>query len=282
MNGWQSQGIAIPRWTPAVRAVMIATGAAFVLQVLGDRLTGGAVSHALSLSLAGLCRGMAWQILTYLLLHGGLFHLLLNMMALFFFGPDVERIIGPRRFVGLYLACGALGGAGWILISGMQGAACIGASGAVFGILGAFAAFFPDRPVTLLVFFVLPVTLLARSLALILGLVTLVSLFSQDGNIAPAAHLAGGIAGYLYGRRLSRRHKALRFPGSRWWPRIRTRGARDEAEEFFASDAPPSPDQVDRILDKISADGFGSLSRAQRDLLERAGKDTRRAGGRRR
>ncbi|MBI2438256.1 MAG: rhomboid family intramembrane serine protease [Lentisphaerae bacterium] len=223
--------------TPAVRFLLVGTVVAFFAQALADRLTGGVFTAALSLSLAGVLKLELWQPVTYLFLHGGLWHLILNMLGLFFFGPDTERTIGTRRFLTLYFACGILAGLGWIFISGMSGGYCLGASGAIFGVLGAFAALFPQRPVTLLVFFVVPVTLRARTLALALGLISLLALISQPGQIAYAAHLVGGVVGYLYGLAEANAGQGRGyFPNPRqWWNDLRWRWQRRKFKVLSAA-----------------------------------------------
>ncbi|MDD5676511.1 MAG: rhomboid family intramembrane serine protease [Kiritimatiellae bacterium] len=268
-----------PGLTPAVRFLLIGTTAAYLLQALADRLTGGAFTELFSLSLGGLLRLELWQPLTYLFLHGGLWHLILNMLGLFFFGPETERTIGARRFLALYFACGILAGLGWILISGSSMLPCVGASGAIFGVLGAFAGLFPQRQVTLLVFFVIPVSLRARTLAIALGLFSLLAIVSQPGQIAYAAHLVGGLAGYLYGRYgVNQGFDFRAFNPRRWWNDLRWRWQRRKFKVLRESDRdwesgteePPSSQEVDEVLAKISKWGLGRLTPRDRDILDRA------------
>ncbi len=271
---------------PGVRRLIIATVAAYAAQVLADRLTGGLWTDWLSLSRDGLRHAALWQPVTYLFLHGNLWHLLLNMLGLFFFGPEVERRLGTRRFMALYGVCGVLAGLGWLAFSGGPLVRCLGASGAVFGVLGTFAALFPTRPVTLLVLFVIPVTMRARTLAIGLGLFNLLAMMHQPGAIAYAAHVAGGAAGYLYGLRA--RYGGLprgAFDPRRWWNDLRWQWLRRRFRAVPGYPAPadpdareePTPAAVDQILDALSRRGFGSLSARDRDVLERA---SRRPGSR--
>jgi len=255
--------------TPGVRWLLVATGAAFVLQLALEGAVGMRLTPWFALSRDGLLGGYLWQPLTYLFLHGGIWHIALNMFMLFMFGREVETILGTRRFLPFYFACGAIGGVGWLLLSWNRGVPCIGASGAVFGVLGAFAAFFPERRVTLLLMFVLPVTMSARTLAIGLGLLSLFSMMGGDGNIAHAAHLAGGVAGYLAARRFVQRGRrsarAVRR-GAAGAMHVRS-GYPPPSDE---APAPPSEDDVNLVLEKISRHGIRSLTRAERDVLERA------------
>lgn len=250
--------------TRAVQSIIYVTVGAFVLQVIGDAATTrGLFTAAFGLSVTGLKQGHLWQLVTYLLVHGGVFHILLNMLGLYFIGPETERAIGTRQFYILYLLSGVLGGVGWLLISDTPWAVCIGASGALFGILGAFAALFPNRMITLLVFFVLPVTMKAWVLAVSLAGVELLFLLSSPGGgIAYSAHLAGGIAGYLYATIVFRRGGAgARFDLSR----VRTMLA--------GWRSPASEQEIDRVLDKVSREGIHSLTRRERETLERASRE---------
>jgi membrane associated rhomboid family serine protease len=210
----------LARMTPAARALLLLTVGVFLLQLVIDSRTGDLFTSLFGLGCDSFKRGYAWQSVTYMFLHGGPWHLFLNMLALTVFGTELERVIGSWRFIALYLVCGILGGIGWILLSCNGLGVCIGASGSVFGVIGAFAAIFPRRQITLLVFFVLPVTLRAGMLAVVLAVTTVASLMLGDGNVAHAAHLAGGVAGYAYGLRFMRRGRGqqrtrtvIPFPG---------------------------------------------------------------------
>ena len=102
-------------------------------------------------------RFFLWQFVTYMFLHGGLFHLIINMYALWVFGTEVERMWGPKAFYRYYFITGIGAGIVHTLITPLSTIPTIGASGAVLGVLTAFAMMFPDREITLLLFFILPV-----------------------------------------------------------------------------------------------------------------------------
>jgi len=265
--------------TPVVRFLLIATGIAFLCQLIIDPLAGGKITFLLSLSWPGIRHMEIWTLITYIFLHGGFFHLFVNMLGLFFFGPDTERAIGSPRFAALYLACGILGGLGWLLFTLNQPAGfCIGASGAVFGILGAFAALFPERPITILIFFVLPVTMKARSLAIALAVFSLLASISQPGNIAYSAHLIGGLAGYVSILLFRTREGSLVRPTLRqlindllWrWHRRKFKVISGNANPFEDVEDPPTKDEVNEILDKLSKYGMDKLTRDELDILKRA------------
>jgi len=265
MTTWtEAHGQPEGRWglPRAVRALLILTVGVSLFQWLADEFTGGAFTRIFGLSLLSLRRGLIWQAVTYMFLHGGPVHVLLNMMILFFLGPETERFLGPRKFVLLYLLSGVLGGVGWVLIEHSPLTRCIGASGAVFGVLGAFAALFPQQPLTVLLFFIVPVTVRAWVLAAVLGLIELLFLLSPgSGNVAYAAHLAGGLAGYFYALGLVRG-----TPGAGGGLLGRFFGRRAGTED---------PERMDRLLDKIANQGLASLTRREREWLDRASRARR-------
>jgi membrane associated rhomboid family serine protease len=267
--------------SPAVRILIIVNVAVFAIQVIVDAITrtsphGVAVfSDIFGLSLSRVTDGFVWQPFTYMFLHANNpWHILMNMLALYMLGCETERDIGTKRFLRLYLGAGLAGGLGWILLCLVTGnnGNCVGASGAIFGIIGAFAALRPNQMLTLLVFFVIPITLSARVLAIILGFISLFYTINMDGNVAHVAHLAGGLAGYFYARKLTTEFMPG-FPPS-VEKEARTKHAsrvRKTLRLVVNRDMdPPSPEEVDHILDKINATGMDSLTQGERKTLERA------------
>jgi len=149
------------------------------------------------LSWAGLTAGMIWQLVTHQFLHGSLFHLFVNMVGLWFSGRILENLMGGRKFLILYLTCGVAGGILQVLL--VPGTILIGASGAVFGVVCAFSALFPELRITAMIFFVVPVDLKAKWLGW--GLVAisfLLTISGLGGNIGHAAHLGGALTGYAF------------------------------------------------------------------------------------
>ncbi len=194
----------LPRVTWAVQRLILANAAVFALQLLympaecllAERY-GAALAapiHWFGFHPGRFFFGFIWQPLTYQFLHGGLMHLFMNMLWLFMFGPDVERLLGSRQFLRFYLACGALGvlaTAFPYLLTGSY-SPVIGASGAVMGVLVAFAMIDPKRQFFL---FPLPVPITAAWLVILVALFNLLALRTGDSNISVATHFGGMIAG---------------------------------------------------------------------------------------
>ncbi len=146
--------------------------------------------------------GEIWRIIFYQFLHANIGHLIFNMWALYFFGPAIEQIMGPRRFLAFYLVCGAAAALfssllGYWLLHGMYWPyiGMVGASGSIYGVMIATAFLYPDARISLLF---PPVTLTMRSFALIiLGIATVVILSNGHNAGGEAGHLGGAIMGLL-------------------------------------------------------------------------------------
>lgn len=138
-----------------------------------------------------------WQLVTYMFLHGGFFHLLLNMFALWMFGVELENTWGQKRFLTYYFLCGIGAGLCNLLIAPLFSSVgpTVGASGAIYGILVAFGYLFPNRDIY--IYGILPVK--AKYLVLIYMLIELFAVAGgQDSGIAHIAHLGGGVIGLIY------------------------------------------------------------------------------------
>ncbi|HEM46535.1 MAG TPA: rhomboid family intramembrane serine protease [Alphaproteobacteria bacterium] len=214
-----------------------------------------------------------WTPLTYQFVHGGFMHVLFNMLAVFFFGPPLERAMGGTAFVRYYLVCGVGAALTAVLLVPLIGApVVIGASGAVFGVMLAFAWKWPDAPIY--VWGVLPVK--AKWLVTILGLGALWATMQAGrlgGGVAHWAHLGGLLTGIVYlkfGDALAARWRALRRGGGARRPgpargptsrdiRSARRRGRPEGDDL---------DEVDRILDKIRERGIEALSAEEQAFLD--------------
>ena len=144
-------------------------------------------------------RFWVWQLATYMFLHGGIFHILFNMLALWMFGADLERIWGTRYFLKFYFVTGIGAAALTVLVSlafspALYGSVVIGASGAIYGLLLAYALYFPDRPIYLYMIFPIP----AKYFVMIIGALAFYSSMGQTSGVASATHLGGLVVGYLY------------------------------------------------------------------------------------
>jgi membrane associated rhomboid family serine protease len=190
-----------------------------------------------------------WELVSYQFLHQGPMHLLANMLGLFFLGPEVERGVGTNRFFILYFLSGILGGLGWSMLS-PPWHNCVGASGSVFGVLGAYAALYPDRQ--LYIWGLLPV----KAWVLVLGFGAYELMHTLDGPggaVANAAHLGGGISGYVYALVIDR-PKILRSLKKKLAPKPKP---------------PVSQSEIDRILDKAAQQGLQSLTPKEKESLKK-------------
>lgn len=209
-----------------------------------------------------------WTVLTYMFLHGGLSHLFFNMLALFFFGSRLEDRLGSRAFLGLYFTSGIMGALLSVIFT--PHAAIIGASGAVFGVMLGFAWFWPRDQI--LIWGVFPIE--ARWLIVLTTALALWGGFSRGGGgIAHFAHLGGFVGGYLFLRLLARRSGSERFRRASLpvAPRLETSSGAFERWKKIRREQlhEVNRDELDRILDKISAAGIGSLTPGEREFLDR-------------
>jgi membrane associated rhomboid family serine protease len=184
--------------TPAIKALVAANVAMFVLALIVP-----AITLRLGLRPADVLGELQlWQPLTYMFLHSGIFHILFNMLALWMFGVELERMWGTRFFAKYYFVCG-VGAALTTMILAfsplpfadqLYSALTIGASGAVYGILLAYGMYFPNRPIYM--YFLFPVP--AKYFVLIIGAISLFSSMGEASGIAHTTHLGGLIAAYLF------------------------------------------------------------------------------------
>jgi membrane associated rhomboid family serine protease len=184
--------IGFPTLTPMVKYLVIACVIVFILQIgVGDPVIAqfGLVPYAVVHELA------VWQPITYLFLHGGFWHLLFNMFALWMFGSELERYWGGRKFLGFYLFAGVGAGLLSVLVHPSSMIPTIGASGAIYGIFMAYGMMFPDRLVYL--YFLIPVKV--KYFVAVLGAIEFFSAFAASGTpIDHFAHLGGMAFGFVY------------------------------------------------------------------------------------
>jgi membrane associated rhomboid family serine protease len=190
--------------SPAVKILIITNVVLFVMNVI----VGDAMTIRLGLSPQAVFEHFAvWQPLTYMFLHstGGVGHILFNMLALWMIGTELERTWGTRFFVKYYVITGIGAAATSLLLSVFSDvfyySVTVGASGAIYGLLLAYAMYFPHR---MLILFIFPVP--ARIAVIILGAIALLSsMGGAGGGVAHSAHLGGLVVGYLYLKTLRNR-----------------------------------------------------------------------------
>jgi membrane associated rhomboid family serine protease len=281
----------------ATMVLLAANVAAFVLECLlygyppGDRISS---NDLFALSWRGLAHGCVWQLVTFQFMHGGFLHLLGNCWVIYAFGRELEEALGVRRFLALYFSSGAIGGLAQAAAGGLAeqfsssawalsfAGPTVGASAGALGLLAAFAMFYPERPLTLFLFFVLPLNMRAKFLLLFSALLAVFGILFPFQHLADAAHLGGILTGMFFARyavhwewhwpRLARRapsaspRRLVRVSSgsSALWGRNRGGSLEELPPEEFLSK------EVDPILDKISAHGIQSLTERERRILEAA------------
>jgi membrane associated rhomboid family serine protease len=273
-----------PRWTPRFRfhwSWTVVLLAAYAAVFLAERLTErffpaqSFFFDYLPLSKTGLEHGYVWQLLTYQFMHAGWLHIFMNSWVIYVFGREVESLLGGKKFLALMFSSGIVGGVFQVL------AACVwpqyfdgpmvGASACAFGLVAAFAMIFPERELTMLILFVIPLHMRAKTLLIGSAVLAVAGVAFPMGNVANAAHLGGMAMGWFFVRTILRgdgsRLVGARRPADNILPRrpVLEPLAEKTAASFVES-------EVDPILDKISAHGIQSLTPRERDILETARK----------
>jgi membrane associated rhomboid family serine protease len=222
-----------------------------------------------------------WRLVTYMFFHGSVLHVAFNMLWLWWMGRPVEEQLGPRNFLVIYFGSGVGGALVNLVFSPFFPATVtIGASGAVFGMMVAFAMLFPRIPIMLL--FLPPI----QARFLVAGLIAIdLLLISSGDNVARIVHLGGALCGYVLVKLyLQGYHYDLWI--EQWKQRLKRRkqpGSSRSASRTAASETPRNPsmrkvadaeiveeydqDELDRILDKISKSGYEGLTAEEKRLL---------------
>jgi len=231
-----------------------------------------------------------WQLVTYLFMHEGFWHIFLNMFALWMFGMELENIWGSKKFLAYYFMCGIGAGLANLLIAPLftsMNLPTIGASGAVYGVLVAFAMLFPDRPIYL--YFLFPIK--AKYFVAIYMVIELLSVGGNSG-IAHVAHLGGGLVGFLYliltKNNLNSLFRFYKTPKvsvkkptniyhNKYYEKYNTGSEEDVSDaEYYVNkgndDEEISQEKIDAILDKIGKNGYQNLSDEEKRILFEASK----------
>lgn len=262
--------------TPWVKRLLIANVAVYLLNMVG------LVPHRWTVEVFGFTPDPLWLLthpwapLSYMFVHGSFLHLLFNMVILFFFGPPLERAWGGGKFIRYYVAAGLGGALLHLMLAPMVGPApMVGASGALYGVLLAFAMRWPDAPIY--IWGILPIR--AKWFVAFLAATALYGTFmGTESGVASWAHLGGLVTGFAYlkgGDRIEdwiRRRKkespSARSRGERRGMRVvRGEGSGSSRRRSSDSGAGDDLDRVNRILDKIRDRGMDSLSSEEREFL---------------
>lgn len=257
--------------TPVVKNLLIANVAAFLLTalVIPASFTRDWLAFQPTHALA-----RPWGAVTYMFVHADPWHLLGNMLVLFFCGTALEGRWGSKEFFRYYLVCGLGGAALSFLLA--RSAGIEGASAACFGLMVAFAMAWPDARIYVYAIFPVPARVL---MGIYLAITVFSAFFTSGGGIAHMAHLGGALAGLLY-LKADWRPQAKIASFRKSSQRAARRLAIVPRDEEVPSRPAPRPegwrtadegallDAVDRVLDKISAEGMSALTPEERGLLD--------------
>ncbi|HRY29654.1 MAG TPA: rhomboid family intramembrane serine protease [Elusimicrobiota bacterium] len=243
---------------PTIRGLIVLNGVVYLVQLFG----GSRLVALLGLSPARVLQDLwLWQLTTYMFLHGGFFHFLLNMYVLWAFGREIERQWGSWSFLWYYLLCGWGAGVFNVLFSPTSPLPSIGSSGAIYGVLVAFAVMFPQSIIYL--YFVIPFR--AWQMVLMFAAIEFLAGFSSAATgVANLAHLGGMATGYVY-----LKGSSFRWQVGRFLKNLRQTVTKKRADGPALHDL---DSEVDRILDKILKQGVNSLSREEQELMRRYSK----------
>ena len=272
-----------PAW-PATKAILYANGILFVIQSIVEfYFSAVPLATYFYLSAEGIASGYVFQLITYQFLHGGVWHLLGNLIVIYFFGKALEEVLGSKDYLMLYFTGGVVGGIVQVLMGWAAPAAfggpVVGASAAAFGLVAAYALMFPERTITLLLFFVLPVTIRARTLLwFAIGLAAF-GILIPTSRVAHGAHLGGILVGVAYVHYVIRNSWRFSMPSFAKFTRPRAKARSNRRVAQRPSSQSPRQEssggdfisrEVDPILEKISEHGIHSLTEKERQILEAA------------
>lgn len=282
---------------PVIKNLLIINGAVFFLTVMMENIVvsgvpaGDILMRWFALMPFGSGYFQIWQIITYQFLHGGFSHIFFNMFTLWMFGVELEQIWGSKKFLSYYLLCGIGGGVAHLALSEFLTGSVppvIGASGAIFGIMIAFALMFPDRYIFL--YFLIPVK--TKYFIGFMILLNILAIDDRGSGVAHLAHIGGALTGlifiltdknisfgikdYLSSRRYRRRDEFFRSSsysnyGGGYYSRYDDEQIEDvKYHDIYEEEI--TQEDIDRILDKISQSGYKNLSDKEKKILFEASK----------
>jgi membrane associated rhomboid family serine protease len=278
-----------PAYEPRVSftvALLVVNAVVFFIQLILANFPRGQEiqNNYFALSLDGLEQGYIWQLLTFQFMHANWLHIIFNSLAIYFFGRPVETVLGRSRFLTLYLSSGVIGGLVQMLFAWDMphfDAPVVGASAGAYGLVAAFAVLNWQEKFTLLIYFI-PINMRGKTLLWVSIALAVIGILTPNSGVANAAHLGGILTGFFYVRQIVQGRWQLpqwKFPSRRAVPREIVAAGRDKKSFWRASAGKPDEDlsadeflknEVDPILDKISAHGIQSLTVSERQILEKA------------
>lgn len=274
--------------TPAVKYLLLGNVACFFLQLAA----GDDIVKWFALTPYWIVQKFyVWQLVSYMFLHGGIGHILMNMLVLWMIGGELERYWGTREFLRFYFICGIGAGIVHMLVSFMFASShmpmvpVVGASGAIYGLLMAFGVLFPNRVITLLLLFILPINIKVKYLVTIAGLVVLYSSLhyakEPGGDVAHFAHLGGMLVGFIY-LKYAKPNAQWGYTGlgaksskvglgrlGKWFHQRQTKRKQMQVVRRRQQEV-QLRERVDVILDKINEVGYENLSEAEKQILKQA------------
>ena len=239
----------------------------FLCSFTGD--AGARLQYQLALTPEGIQHFQFWRLGTYMFAHAGFWHLFFNMYGLYIFGQLLERPLGSRRFLILYLLSGLIGGGLWLLANWNHLAACVGASGALFGVMVAAGMAFPQVTFVLLL---PPIPVKLWVLVWVYCIIEIFSLSNAGSSVAHLAHLGGALGGFIYMRRLGCKLTLPDIPGIKRFFSFLTPRPKPFQRPLNSrtDDDPIDSAELDRVLDRIAVVGYDKLTEEERALLRRA------------
>ena len=209
-----------------------------------------------------------WRLVTYMFVHGGFWHLAINMWGLYLFGSMLERRMGSGNFLKLYFISGIIGALLWLAFNWSSPIPCVGASGALFGVMVAAAMMYPNAMIMLLI---PPIPLKLKTFVIIYALIeSFSSITGTQGQVAHLVHLGGLVGGYFYMRFAYPKETYDIFKFLKQHSRNSSNAANSKAASKGWKFVNPSANNLDSILDKISQSGINSLTEKELDILRKA------------
>lgn len=283
---------------PVIKNLLIINVAVFFVQIIGGRLSMGnglsfeeVIIKYFALIPIGKFSDASfypWQLITYQFLHGGFAHIFWNMFALWMFGMEIENYWGSKKFLYYYLLSGIGAGLCHLFLSPLVGggvAPTIGASGAIYGVLIAFALIFPNRYIFL--YFFIPIK--AKYLITFFIIMQIMFIDNVSSGIAHLAHLGGALTGFIFImldkdtnvmlKNIIRKRPSFRSskpfnPLGGIAEKFKKKEENIEDADYYEvkEKEEVNQEEIDRILDKISQSGYQNLTEKEKKILFQASK----------